>query len=345
MWISYFSQPSFRLFHTLTFGYNCSTSLIRRRFMDRWCINTLFCRHTQRTSGPQSVLFLKIYTATAANHWWEPSASCTVMCACSVQVGLNRLFWFCLWLATPKSQANSCLRFVFKRLSHFGFYSRAHLKTSCSRWDSTGYDAFDDASAATETKPPPPLFFLDAWHQCTNDRMVLLTVYTILLCVSVCVCVHLQACVSLGRLRSSAVNTKWHSTRIFRPDMSPTWQNRISDLTCWHAVSRREAMEQSKPTSSGERETERGGGYAAAVDSAVCLHPPRVQTRTDSYTRCLEISHSFSGGSKTGEKGVNFNMTFFFFFCAIFMVWSTRKRNVLLIFSSCIMFKRSTRNK
>lgn len=162
MWISY---SSFLLFHTLTFGDNCSTSLIRRRFMDRWCINTLFCRHTQRTSGPQSVLFLKIYTATAANHWWEPSAARAVMCAHNVRVGLNRLFWFCLWLAKPKSQASSRLRFVFKTSLSFWapFKGTFEDRQSCSRWDSTGYDAFDDASAATETKPPtiptPPIFF------------------------------------------------------------------------------------------------------------------------------------------------------------------------------------------
>ena len=152
------------------------------------------------------------------------------------------------------------------------------------------------------------------------------------LCVSVCVRARASAgmCVSLGRLRSSTVNTKWHSARIFRPDMSPTWHSRISDLTCWHAVSRREAMEQSKPTSSeregdreGRREGRREGGYAAAVDSAVCLHPPRVQTRTDSYTRCLKISHSFPREAARRERRSEFQHDFFFFFllCAIFMVW------------------------
>lgn len=57
-------------------------------------------------------------------------------------------------------------------------------------------------------------------------------------------------------------------------------------------------MEQSKLMLSRERQSE----ATQRQDSAVCLHPPKVQMRTDSYTRCLEISHSFFGRQETGEK-------------------------------------------
>lgn len=124
-------------------------------------------------------------------------------------------------------------------------------------------------------------------------------------CASVCMCVSwltASLCVSVcsSALPSSAVNSKWHSSHIFRPDMSPTWHSHISDLTCWHAVSRQEAMEQSKLMLSRERQRKGEGGYAATADSAV--HPPKVQMRTGSYTRCLEINHSLLEGSRQERR-------------------------------------------
>lgn len=117
-------------------------------------------------------------------------------------------------------------------------------------------------------------------------------------CVHVCLlidCIPLCPVCSFA-LPSSTVNSKWHSPHIFRPYTSPTWHSCISDLTCWHAVCRQEAMEQGKLMLSRERQTKGEGGYAAAADSVE--QPPKVQMRTGSYTCCLEISYSFLEDSR-----------------------------------------------
>lgn len=136
-----------------------------------------------------------------------------------------------------------------------------------------------------------------------------------------CVHVHLYAltvslyvsvCSSVSR--SSAVNSKWHSSHIFRPDMSPTWHSRISDLSCWHAVSRREAMEQSKLMLSRERQRERL--HSGRTQLCICIHPKFRwgQTRTLAALRLATVFWK----TADGREGVNFNPTK----CSPSLIWS-----------------------
>lgn len=123
--------------------------------------------------------------------------------------------------------------------------------------------------------------------------------------VFICLCVHLHTCAYLLINAFSISSFEFQIAfflYIFRPDMSPTWHSHISDLTCWHAESKRVAMEQSKANAEQKerkkgRESEREAGLSCVF--AVLSTPKfrRGQTRTLAALRLASfVGFFFLGG-------------------------------------------------
>lgn len=126
--------------------------------------------------------------------------------------------------------------------------------------------------------------------------------------VFICLCVHLHTCAYLLINAFSISSFEFQIAfflYIFRPDMSPTWHSHISDLTCWHAESKRVAMEQSKANAEQKerkkgRESEREAGLSCVF--AVLSTPKfrRGQTRTLAALRLASfVGFFFLGGGAT----------------------------------------------
>lgn len=133
------------------------------------------------------------------------------------------------------------------------------------------------------------------------------SIYTLWMCVCVCACILVSplwwltsASLSAALPASSAVNSKFHSGHILRSDVSPTWHSRISGLTCWHAVSKREAREQSKLMLSREKER----GYTQQRNTAVYLpfHPPKFRWGQAPTFTALRLATVFLEGSRPARR-------------------------------------------